>query len=108
MAPPQSKKVKFNAVTNPLGQILTNKTIIKDQSELDLEEAVFGKSASETSASIWDFDNDQDDNKFDQEDSEEEEETGLERLRDENVSLFCIFFFFFFLVSVLALAWRIL
>lgn len=66
----------------------------KDESELELEEAVFGKRSGEKDADIWGLaeederrrgGSDSDDPFGDEVDYEDEEETGLERLRDENV-----------------------
>ncbi|GAA5969618.1 hypothetical protein JCM11641_008180 [Rhodosporidiobolus odoratus] len=66
----------------------------KDETELELEEAVFGHRSGEREAQVWDLaeedlrgrGGDSDDEGLDGEiDYEDEEETGLERLRDENL-----------------------
>lgn len=78
---PKSKKARTTGPT-PLGAFLPSAaTYQKDESELELEEAVFGRSRA-GKGSVWDLEPE------DQvvEEYEEEPETGLERLRDENVS----------------------
>lgn len=58
----------------------------KDEDELALEEAVFGTSRG-TRTSVWDL-AEEDIHRGDVDDEfEEDQETGLERLRDENVSI---------------------
>ncbi|GAA5859446.1 hypothetical protein JCM8547_006826 [Rhodosporidiobolus lusitaniae] len=65
----------------------------KDEEELELEEAVFGHRSGERDAEQWDLaeedrrrsGNDSDDAFGEDVDYEDEEETGLERLRDENL-----------------------
>lgn len=68
----------------PLGALLSA-TLTKDESELELEEAVFGRSRG-GKGSVWDAEV-LPRGRFDVEDDEDLEiETGLERLKDENVS----------------------
>ena len=85
MAPTRkAKKARTEASSAPLGALLpkTAKIIKKDESELELEEAVFGRSRG-GKGSVWEPETGH---------MEEEEEdlelvqTGLERLKDENVS----------------------
>lgn len=54
----------------------------KAQDEAELEEAVFGKSRG-GKGSVWDL---AEEDQLQLDDEDEEDETGLERLRDENVS----------------------
>lgn len=89
---PGSRKTKKARTLGPkalaLGQQLKGAAAFeKDQGELDLEEAVFGRSTA-GKASIWDVEEDI----YARQDEEEQEiETGLERLRDENVSFFALY-----------------
>lgn len=66
----------------PLGAALDNAAFVKDDAELALEEAVFGRSRN--GASNWEL---AEEDLEPVELAEDDVETGLERLRDENVSL---------------------
>ncbi|GAA5899714.1 hypothetical protein JCM6882_005420 [Rhodosporidiobolus microsporus] len=67
----------------------------KDETELELEEAVFGHRSGEGDAAVWDLaeedlrgkrrGGDSDDEIDYEDEDEDDEETGLERLRDENL-----------------------
>lgn len=59
----------------------------KDQDELALEEAVFGTSRG-SRTNVWDL-AEEDTLQPDLDDDFQEQETGLERVRDENVSILC-------------------
>jgi hypothetical protein len=93
MAPPRkAKKSKTSlAFTSALGLPAQGGYIEKDATELELEEAVFGRSRA-GKGSVWDdLDDVKSSNKrsrFDEPEEEEEVETGLERLRDDNVGLY--------------------
>jgi hypothetical protein len=104
--PRKSKKARTAKITNAesapaqpaLGapNLLAQAALLlqKDEDELDLEEAVFGKRSGERETDVWALakederrrgGSDSDDPFGDEVDYEDEEETGLERLRDENV-----------------------
>lgn len=67
----------------PLGSFVKDTAAKEvDQTELELEEAVFGKSRG-PKGSVWDL---AEEDTLQVDEDEEDPETGLERLRDENVS----------------------
>lgn len=90
----KSKKARTAPSSAPLGSLLSSKAVlVKEESELELEEAVFGRTSRDRGKGAWDEDDvgtgglggfgaesDED------ADEQDDEETGLERLRDENVS----------------------
>ena len=80
----KGKKAKLSAPEpTPLGAFVKGSSAPqKQQDEAELEEAVFGRSRG-GKASPWDL-AEEDQLQLDEDD--EEDETGLERLRDENVS----------------------
>jgi hypothetical protein len=82
MAPTNHKKARVQAPT-PLGSLLPAGTARKDESELELEEAVFGRGRG-ARASVWDTV--AEDDALEAEQYGEDVETGLERLKDESVS----------------------
>ncbi|GAA5823947.1 hypothetical protein JCM3770_004142 [Rhodotorula araucariae] len=109
--PPKAKKARVQKQRSPapdpqpqpaLGDQLRNSTARpkdKDEDELELEEAVFGRRSGQQGTSLYDLaeedlvgrrggrgalDGDFVDD-VDYEDDEDDEETGLERLRDENL-----------------------
>ena len=85
MAPQRKgKKTRTETPSVPLGALLPKraKIIHKDESELELEEAVFGRSRG-GKGSVWEPETEA---VVLQEEEVEAVETGLERLRDENVS----------------------
>lgn len=98
----KNKKARKDAATTPepvvLGSTSTSTNLLqKDQEELDLEEAVFGR-VTDTVDPMWDLAED-DIGKgkgkmrlHDQDadlDEDDLDETGLERLKDDNVRSFC-------------------
>lgn len=83
----KSKKARTEGPT-PLGAFLPQPALVKDESELELEEAVFGRSRA--GKNNWEL-AEEDLLHLDEDDLDQEEETGLERLRDENVSALLFF-----------------
>lgn len=81
----KGKKAKLSGQKSaPLGAFVKGSSEPqKQQDEAELEEAVFGKNRS-GKASAWDL-AEEDQLRLDVDD-DDEDETGLERLRDENVS----------------------
>ncbi|KAL8290055.1 hypothetical protein RQP46_002994 [Phenoliferia psychrophenolica] len=75
----RTKKARTEGPT-PLGAFLDTAAFAKDESELELEESVFGK--SRTGKSSWELAEEDLEPVLD---DEEDFETGLERLRDENL-----------------------
>ncbi|KAK4703047.1 U3 small nucleolar RNA-associated protein 18, partial [Phenoliferia sp. Uapishka_3] len=75
----RAKKPKTDNTPAPLGSFLPKPAFVKDESELELEEAVFGR--SRTSKSNWEL---AEEDLLPVEDEEDDAETGLERVRDEN------------------------
>ena len=77
----RTKKARTEGPT-PLGAFLDTAALMKDESELELEESVFGKTRA--GKSTWEL---AEEDLEPVRDGEDDFETGLERLRDENASL---------------------
>lgn len=83
----KSKKSRPADRPTPLGAFVNASAVSKDEDELELEEAVFGTSRG-TKTSVWDL-AEEDTRRVNldgQDEDSDEEDTGLERLKDENVS----------------------